>query len=251
MKIVSWNVNGLRACVRNGKFIPFLEQLNADIVCLQEVKMEFSELQDKFEPYNHLWNSAEKKGYAGTAILTKQPPLSVQFGMEDLYRDEGRILTAEYDQFILINCYSPHSKRELARLDYKIEFDRALCDYVKKLRRVKPVFLVGDLNIAHQEIDLKNFKENKNNAGFTQQERTDFDKLLETGLTDSFRSRYPDKTGAYTWWSYRKGVRERNVGWRIDYILVDHNLVDKITECHIHHEILGSDHCPIGINIEI
>ena len=226
MRIVSWNVNGLRACINKG-FFDFFDEIKADIFCIQEIKMDSTQFGYQLPDYIQYWNPADKKGYAGTAIFTKEAAKEVSYGINHLFRDEGRILTLEYEDYYMINCYSPHSQRNLNRLEYKRVFDFELTKYIGILNEKKPVILCGDLNIAHQEIDLKNYRSNKENAGFTPGERKDFDEILKKGFIDSYRYKYPQKNDAYTWWSYMKGVRERNIGWRIDYIIIANELKDK------------------------
>lgn len=250
MRIISWNVNGLRACIDKG-FFDFFDKADADIFCVQEVKMEASQFKYQLSGYKQYWHSAEKKGYAGTAIFTKKIAKEVFTGIDGMFSNEGRVLTLEYENFYIINCYSPHSQRNLSRLQYKRVFDLELIQYVEKLKEKKPVILCGDLNIAHQEIDLKNHKSNKENAGFTLGERSDFDKILKKGFIDSYRYQYPQKRDAYTWWSYRKGVRERNIGWRIDYIILAEEIKEKLEDSNIYSNIFGSDHCPIGVVINL
>ena len=222
MKIVSWNVNGLRACVKKG-FFDYFNESDADVFCMQEVKMEQKMFDYELPNYFQYWNPATKKGYSGTAVFSKKPALDVIKGIDNLNNDEGRILTLEYEDYYIVNCYSPHSQRQLNRLEYKRTFDKELTQYIVKLKDKKSVVLCGDLNIAHQEIDLKNYKNNKENAGFTIEEREDFDEMLKSGFIDSYRYKYPTETGVYTWWSYRKGVRDRNIGWRIDYIITSND----------------------------
>lgn len=250
MRIISWNVNGLRACINKG-FFEFFDEINADIFCIQEIKMDSTQFRHQLPDYVQYWNPAEKKGYAGTAVFAKNAAKMAVNGIGDLFYDEGRLITLEYEDYYLINCYSPHSQRNLNRLEYKMAFDFELTKYIAGLNEKKPVILCGDLNIAHQEIDLKNYKSNKENAGFTLAERSDFDAVLEKGFIDSFRYKYPEKSDAYTWWSYRKGVRERNIGWRIDYIIISDRIKEKINDCSIYSDILGSDHCPVGIDINL
>lgn len=247
MKLISWNVNGLRACITKG-FIDFFKEIDADIFCIQETKMQEGQTDYDFEGYHQYWNSAVKKGYSGTALFSKKEPLSVTYdiGMEE-HTGEGRVITAEYDDFYLVTVYTPNSKRELLRLDYRMEWEDAFRDYVKKLDEVKPVIICGDLNVAHKEIDLKNPKTNQRNAGFTIEERTKFDELLKAGFIDSFRYFNPDVTGAYSWWSYMFKAREKNAGWRIDYFVVSEKLKDKMESASIHSNVFGSDHCPVEL----
>ena len=247
MKLISWNVNGLRACMNKG-FQDFLAASEADIFCVQETKMQKGQAEFDFSGYEEYWNSAEKKGYAGTAIFTKIKPLSVSYDMGIVEHDqEGRVITAEFDDFYLINVYTPNSQRELARLDYRMQWEDAFRAYVKQLDEKKPVIICGDLNVAHKEIDLKNFKTNHKNAGFTDEERAKMTELLEAGFIDSFRHLYPDKEGIYTWWSYMFKAREKNAGWRIDYFIVSDRIADRISDSLIYTDIMGSDHCPVGL----
>ncbi|MPM99791.1 Exodeoxyribonuclease [bioreactor metagenome] len=247
MKLISWNVNGLRACMNKG-FQDFLANSGADIFCVQETKMQKGQAEFDFPGYEEYWNSAEKKGYSGTAIFTKIKPLSVSYDMGIAEHDqEGRIITAEFDDFYLINVYTPNSQRELARLDYRMQWEDAFRTYVKQLDEKKPVIICGDLNVAHKEIDLKNFKTNHKNAGFTDEERAKMTQLLEAGFIDSFRHLYPDKEGIYSWWSYMFKAREKNAGWRIDYFVVSNRLADRISDSLIYTDIMGSDHCPVGL----
>lgn len=250
MKIISWNVNGIRACAQKG-FVKFINSVNPDIICLQETKANETSVHIVLAGYDEYWNPAEKKGYSGTAIYTKFRAPNVLLGIDNAFLDEGRVITLEYPNFYLINCYSPHSRRDLSHLEYKHEFNCALNDYVQYLNGQKSVILCGDLNVAHQDIDLANFKTNKGNAGFTQNEREDFACLLSIGMIDSFRLLNPQKSGAYTWWSYMKDVRKRNIGWRIDYALVSKELTPKIKDAVIYSDVMGSDHCPIGLNIDL
>ena len=247
MKLISWNVNGLRACMNKG-FQDFLANSGADIFCVQETKMQKGQAEFDFPGYEEYWNSAEKKGYSGTAIFTKIKPLSVSYDMGIAEHDqEGRIIRAEFDDFYLINVYTPNSQRELARLDYRMQWEDAFRTYVKQLDEKKPVIICGDLNVAHKEIDLKNFKTNHKNAGFTDEERAKMTQLLESGFIDSFRHLYPDKEGIYSWWSYMFKAREKNAGWRIDYFVVSNRLADRIADSLIYTDIMGSDHCPVGL----
>ena len=250
MKLISWNVNGLRACMNKG-FQDFLANSEADIFCVQETKMQKGQAEFDFSGYEEYWNSAEKKGYSGTAIFTKIKPLSVSYDIGIAEHDqEGRVITAEFDDFYLVNVYTPNSQRELARLDYRMQWEDAFRSYIKQLDEKKPVIICGDLNVAHKEIDLKNFKTNHKNAGFTDEERAKMTELLEAGFTDSFRYLYPDKEGIYTWWSYMFKAREKNAGWRIDYFVVSEKLQDRMVDAKIHTEILGSDHCPVELLIK-
>lgn len=245
MKIVSWNVNGIRACVKKG-FLDYFNEVDADIFCIQETKCQEDQIELDLPGYHQYWNSAIKKGYSGTAIFTKNKPLTVSYGVGDNEsEDEGRIITLEYEQFYLINVYTPNSQRDLARLSYRLTWEDEMLTYITKLNTMKPVILCGDLNVAFSEIDLRNPKSNLGNSGFTIEERGKFGRLLDYGFIDSFRYFYPDKEGAYTWWSYMNKVRERNIGWRIDYFVVSENLSNKLIDSQIHCNIMGSDHCPI------
>ena len=248
MKFISWNVNGLRACV--GKdFENQFKELDADFFCLQETKMQEGQLDLQFEGYESYWNYAEKKGYSGTAIYTKHKPLNVSYGMGVEEHDhEGRIITLEYDQFYLVTCYTPNSQTELKRLDYRMTWEDDFRKFLKSLDAKKPVVICGDLNVAHEEIDIKNPKTNRRNAGFTDEEREKMTVLLSDGFTDSFRYLHPDEV-TYSWWSYRFKAREKNAGWRIDYFLVSDRIKEQITEAKIHTEIMGSDHCPVEVNL--
>ena len=299
MKLISWNVNGLRACVQKG-FIDFYKTIDADIFCIQETKMQESQLTDEIKNLstNEYWSSAEKKGYSGTAVFTKQKPINVTIGIEpkvaeiiklklkenkknlasnenhnekqDFSKEliseeesskndallleqsnEGRIIVAEYEKFILVNCYVPNSKRGLERLDYRVEWENEMREYLAYLDKIKPIIYCGDLNVAHEEIDLKNPSSNHNNAGFTDQERNQMTNLLQAGFTDTFRYKYPDAKDKYSWWSYMFHARENNAGWRIDYFIVSDRIKNKIIDSKIHSEVLGSDHCPIELDIEL
>ncbi|MBZ4669733.1 MAG: exodeoxyribonuclease [Clostridiales bacterium] len=249
MRFVSWNVNGLRACLGKG-FEDFFKKIDADIFCIQETKMQKEQAEVHFDGYLQFWNSAVKKGYSGTAVFAKNEPLSVSYdmGIEE-HDSEGRIITLEYEDFFLVNVYTPNAQRELARLNYRMRWEDDFRAYVKKLDLQKPVIVCGDLNVAHKEIDLKNPKTNVGNAGFTPEEREKMTKLLESGFVDSFRYLYPDKTGAYTWWSYMFNARANNAGWRIDYFLVSERIKDKIKDAKIHSDVFGSDHCPVELEI--
>ena len=250
MKLVSWNVNGIRAVLTKG-FEDFFKNVNADIFCIQETKCQEGQVELEFEGYQSFWNSAEKKGYSGTAIFTKIKPLSVKFGIGIEEHDkEGRVITLEFKDFYMVNIYTPNSKRELERLDYRQIWEDEIRKYLLKLNKTKPVIMCGDLNVAHKEIDLKNPKTNTHNAGFTIEERNKMTELLNSGFIDTFRYLYPDKTDCYTWWSYMRKAREKNVGWRIDYFIVSDSIKDKIKEANIYQEIIGSDHCPIGLEID-
>ena len=247
MKLVSWNVNGLRACVKKG-FLDFFNEVDADIFCIQETKMHRSQGAPEVEGYEQYWNSAERKGYSGTAIYTKKTPLSVSYGLAiEEHDNEGRVITIEMDEFFLICVYTPNSKSELERLDYRMEWDDAFRNYALELEAKKPVIICGDLNVAHKEIDLKNPNTNRRSAGFSDEEREKFTELLKAGYVDSFRHLYPDVTGAYTWWSYMFKARQNNAGWRIDYFLVSEKLKDHIDDAIIYSDVLGSDHCPVGL----
>lgn len=251
MKCISWNVNGLRAVVNKG-FMEFFNEINADIFAIQETKMQEGQLELILEGYYQYWNSAEKKGYSGTAIFTKEKPINVSYGIGIEEHDkEGRIITLEFEKFYFVDCYTPNSKRELERLDYRMVWEDEIRKYLKKLDEKKPVIYCGDLNVAHKEIDLKNPKTNRRNAGFTDEERNKMTNLLDAGFTDSFRYLYPEKENCYSWWSYMGRAREKNVGWRIDYFIVSNSIQNKIKESAIHPEILGSDHCPVELQIEI
>ena len=249
MKLISWNVNGLRACMTKG-FMDAFESLNADIFCLQETKLSEGQLALELPGYHQHWNYAEKKGYSGTAIFTKEEPLSAAYGIGIPEHDhEGRVITLEYEKFYFVTVYTPNSQDGLKRLDYRMEWEKAFLAYLKKLEEKKPVIFCGDLNVAHQEIDLKNPKTNRKNAGFTDEERARFSELLKEGFVDTFRYFYPEETGIYSWWSYRFHAREKNAGWRIDYFLVSEVLKDELKDAKIHTEIFGSDHCPVELEI--
>ena len=251
MKFVSWNVNGLRACMGKGWQETF-STLNADFFCLQETKLQAGQIALELPGYEQYWNYAEKKGYSGTAIFTKHTPLSVRYGIGVPELDtEGRMITLEYPAFFLATCYTPNAQRELARIGHRMEWDEAFRGYLAGLDQKKPVIVCGDLNVAHQEIDLKNPASNRGNAGFSDQERESFTKTLACGFTDTFRHLHPEETGAYTWWSYMFKAREKNAGWRIDYFLVSDRLKDKIMSTPIYSEVMGSDHCPVGLELDI
>ena len=251
MKLISWNVNGLRACVGKG-FEDFFRQADADVFCLQETKLQSGQIQLQTDGYHQFWNYAEKKGYSGTAVFSKNEPLSVSYGVGVPELDtEGRMITLEYPDFFLITCYTPNAQPELARIDHRMSWDRAFREKVSQLDAQKPVIICGDLNVAHQEIDLKNPVSNRGNAGFSDQERESFSALLDAGFTDSFRYLFPDTTGAYSWWSYRFNARKNNAGWRIDYFLVSNRIADRITAAPIYAEVTGSDHCPVGLEIDL
>lgn len=251
MKLISWNVNGLRACMQKG-FPDFFEAIHADMFCLQETKLQAGQIALQFPGYEQYWNYAEKKGYSGTAIFTKRKPLSVTYGVGNPELDtEGRLITLEFEDFYLVTCYTPNSQRELARIDHRMKWDAAFREYLLQLDAVKPVVACGDLNVAHNEIDLKNPASNRGSAGFSDQERESFGKLLDAGFTDSFRYRHPNVTGAYTWWSYMFKARQNNAGWRIDYFIVSDRIKDKILSTPIYSEVMGSDHCPVGIELDL
>ena len=251
MKLISWNVNGLRAAVTKG-FMESFEKLDADMFCLQETKLQPHQIELELPGYEQYWNSAVKKGYSGTAIFTRVKPLNVTYGIGiEEHDQEGRVITAEYDNFYLVTCYTPNSQRELARLEYRMTWEDAFRAYLLELDAKKPVILCGDLNVAHNEIDLKNPKTNRKNAGFTDEEREKMTELLNAGFTDTFRKLYPDVTDAYSWWSYRGKARDRNVGWRIDYFITSARLDKDIVEAKIHPDIFGSDHCPVELEINL
>lgn len=251
MKLVSWNVNGLRACVTKG-FVDIFNTLDADIFCVQETKLQQGQIDLDLEGYHQYWNYAEKKGYSGTAVFTKEEPLDVIYGMGIEEHDkEGRCITLEFENFFLVTCYTPNSQNELKRLDYRMKWEDDFRSYINSLDKKKPVVLCGDLNVAHKEIDLKNPKTNRKNAGFTDEERGKMTELLDSGFTDSFRYIYPDKEGIYSWWSYRFNARKNNAGWRIDYFITSNSIKDKIEDAKIHTDILGSDHCPVELDINI
>ena len=251
MKLISWNVNGLRAVVNKG-FMDFFKQIDADIFCIQETKMQEGQIELILEGYYQYFNSAIKKGYSGTAVFTKQKPINVNYGIGiEEHDQEGRIITAEYEKFYLVNCYTPNSKRELERLEYRMRWEDEIRKYLKKLEETKPVIYCGDLNVAHKEIDLKNPNTNHHSAGFTDEERNKMTELLEKGFVDSFRYLYPEKENCYTWWSYMMKAREKNVGWRIDYFITSNSIKNKIKESKIHSEVMGSDHCPIELDIDL
>ena len=250
MKLISWNVNGIRACVNKG-FIDFFNKIDADIFCIQETKCQKGQIELEFEGYESYWNSAEKKGYSGTAIFTKIKPLTIKYGIgKEEHDKEGRVITLEFDKFYMVNIYTPNSKRELERLDYRMIWEDEIKKYLLHLNKIKPVIMCGDLNVAHKEIDLKNPKTNRHNAGFTDEERNKMTELLDAGFTDSFRYKYPDKENEYSWWSYMGRAREKNVGWRIDYFIVSNDIAQKIKDATIHQEVYGSDHCPVELIID-
>ena len=247
MKLVSWNVNGLRACLNKG-FLDFFQAVDADIFCVQETKMQEGQAELVLDGYRQFWTSAERKGYSGTAVFTRQQPLSVRYGIElEEHSHEGRVITLELENFFLVNVYTPNAQKELARIDYRMQFEDDFRAYLLDLNRQKPVIVCGDMNVAHQEIDLKNPKTNRKNAGFSDQERGKMTELLGSGFVDSFRKLYPDVTGAYTWWSYLRNARATNAGWRIDYFLLSQDCADRLQDAMIYSDIYGSDHCPVGI----
>ena len=250
MKLISWNVNGIRACLNKG-FKEFFEEIDADIFCIQETKCQKGQIDLEFDGYTSYWNSAEKKGYSGTAVFTKIKPLNVTYGIGIEEHDkEGRVITLEFEDFYLVNVYTPNSKRELERLDYRQIWEDEMRKYLLKLNENKPVVMCGDLNVAHKEIDLKNPSSNRRNAGFTDEERNKMTELLNAGFLDTFRYFYPDKTGEYSWWSYMRKAREKNVGWRIDYFIVSKSMEKRLKDAKIYQEVMVSDHCPVGLEIE-
>ena len=249
MKLSSWNVNGIRACLTKG-FEEVFKKMDADIFCLQETKCQPDQINLEFQGYTSYWNSAEKKGYSGTAIFTKQKPINVTYGIGIEEHDkEGRVITLEFEKFYMVDIYTPNSKRELERLEYRQIWEDEIRKYLLKLNETKPVIMCGDLNVAHKEIDLKNPKTNRHNAGFTDEERNKMTELLDSGFTDTFRYLYPEKENAYSWWSYMGHAREKNIGWRIDYFIVSKSIEKQIKEAKIYSEIMGSDHCPVGLEI--
>ncbi|MDD7262575.1 MAG: exodeoxyribonuclease III [Fusobacterium mortiferum] len=251
MKLISWNVNGLRACVGKG-FLDYFKEQQADIFCLQETKLQEGQIELELDGYHQYWNYAEKKGYSGTAIFTKEKPISVHYGIGIEEHDkEGRVIKLEFEKFYMITVYTPNSQEKLARLDYRMKWEEDFKSYLLELDKKKPVIVCGDLNVAHKEIDLKNPKTNRKNAGFSDEEREKMTKLLESGFVDSFRYFYPDKTDIYSWWSYRFSARAKNAGWRIDYFLVSDRIKENMKGAEIHTEILGSDHCPVLLNIDL
>lgn len=251
MKFISWNVNGLRACVQKG-FLDFFNSIDADFFCIQESKLQAGQIDLDLPGYHQYWNYAEKKGYSGTAIFAKNEPLSVSYGIGIEEHDkEGRVITLEYDNFYLVTCYTPNSQNELKRLPYRMQWEDDFREYLKTLDAKKPVVLCGDLNVAHNEIDLKNPKTNRKNAGFSDEERAKMTELLGSGFTDTFRYFYPDAEGIYSWWSYRFKAREKNAGWRIDYFITSKRINDKLKKAAIHTDVLGSDHCPVEVDIEL
>ena len=250
MKLISWNVNGLRA-IMGKNFMEFFEAADADIFCLQETKLQAGQIEMDLPGYHQYWNYAEKKGYSGTAIFTKQQPIDVRYGINIEEHDkEGRVITLEFTDFYMVDVYTPNSQNELARLDYRMTWEDAFRDYLCELRKTKPVIVTGDMNVAHEEIDLKNPKSNRRNAGFTDEERGKMTALLKSGFIDTFRYFYPDLTEVYSWWSYRFKARERNSGWRIDYFLVSEELKDRLEDAKIHTEVTGSDHCPVELDLK-
>ena len=250
MRLVTWNVNGLRACLGKG-FLDFFQRVDADVVCLQETKLQPDQIALELPGYRLFWNSAEKKGYSGTAVFTRVEPLSVTCGIGlDAHDHEGRVITAEFDGFFLVCCYTPNAQNELARIDYRMQWEDDFRAYLMELDKKKPVVLCGDLNVAHEEIDLKNPKSNRKNAGFTDEERGKFTDLLGAGFIDTFRYFYPDREGIYSWWSYRFSARAKNAGWRIDYFCASESLKDRLVSADIHTEVMGSDHCPVELVIE-
>lgn len=250
MRFVSWNVNGLRACLKKG-FLDYFNDIDVDFFCLQEIKMSEGQLDLELEGYETYYNYAQRKGYSGTAIFTKHKPLSIKYGMGiEEHDNEGRLITLEYDDFFLVTCYTPNSKQDLLRLDYRMVWEDAFRNYLLELNKTKSVIVCGDLNVAHKEIDLKNPKTNRKNAGFTDQEREKMSILLDSGFTDTFRFFYPDKENEYSWWSYFGKSREKNTGWRIDYFLTSKDMDDRLVDAQIHQSILGSDHCPVYLEIK-
>lgn len=252
MKLISWNVNGIRACVKKG-FLEYFKEQDADIFCIQETKLQEGQinLDEELKEYHQYWNYAEKKGYSGTAIFTKIKPLNVHLGLGIEEHDaEGRVITLEFEDFYMVTVYTPNSKSALERLDYRMTWEDAFREYIMRLDNIKPVVVCGDLNVAHKEIDLKNYKTNRNSAGFTDQERGKMDILMTSGFVDSFRYFYPEVKGRYSWWSYRANARGNNAGWRIDYFVVSEKLKERIKDADIHHDILGSDHCPVVLHMD-
>ncbi|MBS4840388.1 MULTISPECIES: exodeoxyribonuclease III [Clostridium] len=250
-KLISWNVNGLRACVKKG-FLDYFNEMDADIFCVQETKLQEGQIDLELEGYYDYWNYAEKKGYSGTAVFTKEKPISVKMGLGiEEHDNEGRVITLEYDKFFLVNVYTPNSQQKLARLEYRMIWEDVFRNYLKDLEKNKPVILCGDLNVAHKEIDLKNPSSNRKNAGFSDEERSKMSELLNSGFTDTFRYFYPDIEGVYSWWSYRFNARANNAGWRIDYFIVSQSLNDKLEDAKIHTSIEGSDHCPVELEINL
>ncbi len=251
MKLISWNVNGLRACVQKG-FLDFFKEIDADIFCIQESKLQEGQIDLELEGYHQYWNYAQKKGYSGTAVFTKEEPMNVICGMGIEEHDkEGRMITLEYPEFYMVTVYTPNSQNELKRLSYRMQWETDFLAYLKELEKKKPVIFCGDMNVAHQEIDLKNPKNNRKNAGFTDEERQKFTELMKAGFMDTFRYFYPEQEGVYSWWSYRFRAREKNAGWRIDYFCVSESLKEKLIDAKIHTEVFGSDHCPVELTVEI
>lgn len=251
MKLISWNVNGIRACLNKG-FSEFFNNIDADAFCIQETKCQPDQIQLEFDGYKSYWNSAEKKGYSGTAIFVKKEPISVRYGIgQEEHDKEGRVITLEYEKYFLVTIYTPNSKRELERLEYRMEWEDEIRKYLISLDKIKPVIMCGDLNVAHNEIDLKNPKTNRRNAGFTDEERGKMTELLNEGFTDSFRYLYPEKEEMYSWWSYMGHAREKNVGWRIDYFIISKSIEKNIKQASIYSDIYGSDHCPVGLEINL
>lgn len=252
MKLISWNVNGIRACVKKG-FLEYFHEMEADVFCIQETKLQEGQIELDLPGYHQYWNYALKKGYSGTAVFSKVKPLHVTYGLDmenaEEREPEGRIITLEYEEFYLVNVYTPNSQRDLARLDFRLDWEDRFLDYIQTLDKLKPVIVCGDLNVAHSEIDLKNPKSNQNNSGFTLEERGKMTRMLGSGFIDTFRHFYPDHTDRYTWWSYMNKVRERNIGWRIDYFLASKRLQTRLKDAEIHCQILGSDHCPIALHL--
>lgn len=252
MKLMSWNVNGLRAVMKKIDINTYVQETEADILCLQETKVQDGQVSLQPEGYHAYWNYAVKKGYSGTAVFSKEKPLHVFYGLGiDEHDQEGRVITLEFEHVFVVNCYTPNAKRGLERIDYRLQWEADFKDYLQKLDRKKPVILCGDLNVAHREIDLKNPKANRKNAGFSEQEREAFSALLSAGFTDSFRYLYPDREGAYSWWSYRTNAREKNIGWRLDYVIVSDRLKQRISQAAICADIMGSDHCPVEMTVDL
>ncbi|WP_269773976.1 exodeoxyribonuclease III [Bacillus siamensis] len=252
MKLISWNVNGLRAVMKKRDINTYVQETKADILCLQETKVQDGQVSLQPEGYQAYWNYAVKKGYSGTAVFSKEEPLHVSYGLGiDSHDQEGRVITLEFEHVFVVNCYTPNAKRGLERIDYRLQWEADFKDYLQKLDRKKPVILCGDLNVAHREIDLKNPKANRKNAGFSDQEREAFSALLKAGFTDSFRYLYPDQEGAYSWWSYRTNAREKNIGWRLDYVIVSNRLKQRISQAAICADIMGSDHCPVEMTVDL
>lgn len=252
MKLISWNVNGLRAVMKKIDINTYVQETAADILCLQETKVQDGQVSLQPEGYHAYWNYAVKKGYSGTAVFSKEKPLHIFYGLGiDDHDQEGRVITLEFENVFVVNCYTPNAKRGLERIDYRLQWESDFKDYLQKLDRKKPVILCGDLNVAHREIDLKNPKANRKNAGFSDQEREAFSALLNAGFTDSFRYLYPDREGAYSWWSYRTNAREKNIGWRLDYVIVSDRLKQRISEAAICADIMGSDHCPVEMTVDL